>query len=99
MHSDPVNTEAHNRFLFCSVVVSHVFEVLLFPPVSPTSFVFILLHFRHGVSPFTPLKGMLIQGPIFMSFFFAVSYTILLSPSFVIAEIKYKKILLALYLP
>ncbi|KAB8113361.1 hypothetical protein EE612_052342 [Oryza sativa] len=27
---------------------------------------------KHGVSPFTPLKGLLIQGPIFMSFFFAI---------------------------
>ncbi|KAK3156945.1 hypothetical protein QOZ80_2AG0114190 [Eleusine coracana subsp. coracana] len=27
---------------------------------------------KHGVSPFTPLKGILIQGPVFMSFFFAI---------------------------
>uniref|UniRef100_J3N471 Membrane insertase YidC/Oxa/ALB C-terminal domain-containing protein n=2 Tax=Oryza brachyantha TaxID=4533 RepID=J3N471_ORYBR len=27
---------------------------------------------KNGVSPFTPLKGMLIQAPIFMSFFFAI---------------------------
>jgi len=27
---------------------------------------------RHGVTPFTPLKGLIIQGPIFISFFFAV---------------------------
>jgi hypothetical protein len=29
--------------------------------------------FRHGVTPFTPLKGLFIQGSIFMSVFFAVS--------------------------
>lgn len=41
----------------------------------------ILAHYLHnlvipysaGVSPFTPLKGLFIQGPIFASFFFAVS--------------------------
>lgn len=27
---------------------------------------------RHGVTPFTPLKGLLIQGPIFVCFFLAV---------------------------
>ncbi|GJN19928.1 hypothetical protein PR202_gb07246 [Eleusine coracana subsp. coracana] len=27
---------------------------------------------KHGVSPLTPLKGILIQGPVFMSFFFAI---------------------------
>lgn len=27
---------------------------------------------RYGVTPFTPLKGLLIQGPIFVSFFLAV---------------------------
>jgi hypothetical protein len=61
-------------FFNCSVVVFHVFEVLLFPLVSLTFFVFLPLHFRHGYSTFIPLKGMLLQGPIFMSFFFAVSY-------------------------
>ncbi|EPS67807.1 hypothetical protein M569_06967, partial [Genlisea aurea] len=30
------------------------------------------LYKEHGVSPFTPLKGILISGPIFCSFFFAV---------------------------
>lgn len=29
---------------------------------------------RFGVTPFTPLKGLFIQGPIFISFFFAVSW-------------------------
>lgn len=27
---------------------------------------------RYGVSPFTPLKGLFIQGPVFISFFLAV---------------------------
>ncbi|KAL5232500.1 hypothetical protein ABZP36_031276 [Zizania latifolia] len=27
---------------------------------------------KHGVSPFTPLKGLLIQGPVFVSFLFAI---------------------------
>ncbi|XP_062205872.1 mitochondrial inner membrane protein OXA1-like [Phragmites australis] len=36
---------------------------------------------NHGVSPFTPLKGLLIQGPIFMSFFFAVSNMVEKVPS------------------
>ncbi|CAN6290915.1 unnamed protein product [Urochloa humidicola] len=31
------------------------------------------LFLKHGVTPFTPLKGLFIQGPIFMSFFFAIS--------------------------
>ncbi|RLN43359.1 mitochondrial inner membrane protein OXA1-like [Panicum miliaceum] len=31
------------------------------------------LFIRHGVTPFTPLKGLFIQGPIFMSFFFALN--------------------------
>ncbi|EPS65404.1 hypothetical protein M569_09370, partial [Genlisea aurea] len=30
------------------------------------------LYNEHGVNPFTPLKGILISGPIFCSFFFAV---------------------------
>ncbi|KAK3153111.1 hypothetical protein QOZ80_2BG0167950 [Eleusine coracana subsp. coracana] len=32
---------------------------------------------KHGVSPLTPLKGILIQGPVFMSFFFAIRNMIL----------------------
>lgn len=32
---------------------------------------------RFGVSPLTPLKGLFIQGPIFVSFFLAVSYNLL----------------------
>lgn len=28
---------------------------------------------EHGVSPFTPLKGLFIQGPVFISFFLAIS--------------------------
>ncbi|KAJ1296547.1 hypothetical protein BS78_01G309800 [Paspalum vaginatum] len=36
---------------------------------------------KHGVSPFTPLKGALIQGPIFMSFYFAVSNMVQKVPS------------------
>ncbi|XP_062200566.1 mitochondrial inner membrane protein OXA1-like [Phragmites australis] len=36
---------------------------------------------KHGVSPFTPLKGLLIQGPIFMSFFFAISNMVEKVPS------------------
>ncbi|KAK3148580.1 hypothetical protein QOZ80_3BG0296800 [Eleusine coracana subsp. coracana] len=31
------------------------------------------LFLRHGVTPLTPLKGLFIQGPIFLSFFFAIS--------------------------
>ncbi|CAN6285958.1 unnamed protein product [Urochloa humidicola] len=31
------------------------------------------LFLKHGVTPLTPLKGLFIQGPIFMSFFFAIS--------------------------
>ncbi|XP_010559124.1 PREDICTED: mitochondrial inner membrane protein OXA1-like [Tarenaya hassleriana] len=30
------------------------------------------LFHEYGVTPFTPLKGLLIQGPIFISFFFAI---------------------------
>ncbi|OEL32399.1 Mitochondrial inner membrane protein OXA1 [Dichanthelium oligosanthes] len=36
---------------------------------------------KHGVSPFTPLKGVLIQGPIFMSFFFAITNMVEKVPS------------------
>ncbi|NP_001168896.1 Mitochondrial inner membrane protein OXA1-like [Zea mays] len=37
---------------------------------------------KHGVSPLTPMKGLLIQGPIFMSFFFAISNMVEKVPSF-----------------
>uniref|UniRef100_A0A2P2KI40 Membrane insertase YidC/Oxa/ALB C-terminal domain-containing protein n=1 Tax=Rhizophora mucronata TaxID=61149 RepID=A0A2P2KI40_RHIMU len=37
---------------------------------------------EHGVSPFTPLKGLLIQGPIFVSFFLAISNMVEKVPSF-----------------
>ncbi|KAG0474940.1 hypothetical protein HPP92_014626, partial [Vanilla planifolia] len=37
---------------------------------------------KHGVTPFTPLKGALIQGPIFISFFFAISNMVEKVPSF-----------------
>ncbi|VAH05526.1 unnamed protein product [Triticum turgidum subsp. durum] len=36
---------------------------------------------KHGVSPFSPLKGMLIQGPMFMSFFFAINNMVEKVPS------------------
>ncbi|CAN6312174.1 unnamed protein product [Urochloa humidicola] len=36
---------------------------------------------KHGVSPFAPMKGLLIQGPIFMSFFFAISNMVEKVPS------------------
>ncbi|KAL6905206.1 hypothetical protein ACP4OV_002807 [Aristida adscensionis] len=36
---------------------------------------------KHGVSPFTPMKGLLIQGPIFMSFYFAISNMVEKVPS------------------
>ncbi|KAL6847631.1 hypothetical protein ACP4OV_022657 [Aristida adscensionis] len=39
------------------------------------------LFLRHGVTPFTPLKGLFIQGPIFMSFFFAISNMVEKVPS------------------
>jgi membrane protein insertase Oxa1/YidC/SpoIIIJ len=52
-------------------VVHDVLEILLSGAV-PLNF-FLKFSFRHGVSPFSPLKGILIQGPMFMSFFFAVS--------------------------
>jgi len=35
----------------------------------------------HDVTPFTPLKGLFIQGPIFMSFFFAISNMVEKVPS------------------
>ncbi|CAL4923392.1 unnamed protein product [Urochloa decumbens] len=35
----------------------------------------------HGVSPLAPMKGLLIQGPIFMSFFFAISNMVEKVPS------------------
>ncbi|KAG8092319.1 hypothetical protein GUJ93_ZPchr0012g21955 [Zizania palustris] len=37
---------------------------------------------KHGVSPLSPLKGLLIQGPIFMSFFFAIRNMVEKVPSF-----------------
>uniref|UniRef100_A0ACD5TIP3 Uncharacterized protein n=1 Tax=Avena sativa TaxID=4498 RepID=A0ACD5TIP3_AVESA len=36
---------------------------------------------KHGVSPFSPLKGILIQGPMFMSFFFAINNMVEKVPS------------------
>ncbi|CAL4923391.1 unnamed protein product [Urochloa decumbens] len=36
---------------------------------------------KHGVSPLAPMKGLLIQGPIFMSFFFAISNMVEKVPS------------------
>lgn len=35
-----------------------------------------------GVTPFTPLKGIFIQGPVFISFFFAISNMVEKVPSF-----------------
>ncbi|ONK55136.1 uncharacterized protein A4U43_UnF7280 [Asparagus officinalis] len=37
---------------------------------------------KHGVTPFTPLKGLLIQGPIFISFFLAIQNMVEKVPSF-----------------
>nr|XP_010919268.1 mitochondrial inner membrane protein OXA1-like isoform X1 [Elaeis guineensis] len=37
---------------------------------------------KHGVTPFTPLKGMFIQGPIFISFYLAISNMVEKVPSF-----------------
>ncbi|KAG6515647.1 hypothetical protein ZIOFF_026076 [Zingiber officinale] len=37
---------------------------------------------KHGVTPFTLLKGLFIQGPAFMSFFFAISNMVEKVPSF-----------------
>ncbi|CAO2819210.1 unnamed protein product [Amaranthus hypochondriacus] len=37
---------------------------------------------ENGVTPFTPLKGLLIQGPVFMSFFFAITNMAENVPSF-----------------
>ncbi|KAF9600381.1 hypothetical protein IFM89_008616 [Coptis chinensis] len=37
---------------------------------------------QHGVTPFTPLKGILISGPIFVSFFLAISNMAEKVPSF-----------------
>ncbi|XP_066388901.1 mitochondrial inner membrane protein OXA1-like [Miscanthus floridulus] len=39
------------------------------------------LFLRHGVTPLTPLKGLFIQGPMFMSFFFAISNMVEKVPS------------------
>ncbi|PNT67740.1 hypothetical protein BRADI_3g31430v3 [Brachypodium distachyon] len=36
---------------------------------------------KHGVSPFSPLKGLLIQGPMFMSFYFAINNMVEKVPS------------------
>lgn len=36
---------------------------------------------EYGVTPFTPLKGMLVQGPIFISFFFAITNMVEKVPS------------------
>lgn len=40
------------------------------------------LFIKHGVTPFTPLKGLFIQGPIFVSFFLAVRNMAEKMPSF-----------------
>ncbi|KAJ0969343.1 hypothetical protein J5N97_022220 [Dioscorea zingiberensis] len=37
---------------------------------------------KYGVTPFTPLKGIFIQGPIFVSFFMAISNMVEKVPSF-----------------
>ncbi|KAF3628377.1 putative long chain acyl-CoA synthetase 4-like [Capsicum annuum] len=37
---------------------------------------------QHGVTPFTPLKGIIIQGPVFVSFFMAISNMVEKVPSF-----------------
>ncbi|KAM0935108.1 putative membrane insertase YidC/ALB3/OXA1/COX18, membrane insertase YidC/Oxa1 [Dioscorea sansibarensis] len=37
---------------------------------------------KYGVTPFTPLKGIFIQGPIFVSFFLAISNMVEKVPSF-----------------
>lgn len=37
---------------------------------------------KHGVTPFTPLKGVFIQGPVFISFFMAISNMVEKVPSF-----------------
>ncbi|KAJ9549716.1 hypothetical protein OSB04_022259 [Centaurea solstitialis] len=37
---------------------------------------------QHGVSTFTPLKGLLIQGPVFVSFFLAIQNMVEKVPSF-----------------
>ncbi|KAI3935147.1 hypothetical protein MKX01_031414 [Papaver californicum] len=37
---------------------------------------------EYGVTPFTPLKGMLIQGPIFISFYLAITNMVEKMPSF-----------------
>uniref|UniRef100_A0A1J3I038 Mitochondrial inner membrane protein OXA1-like n=1 Tax=Noccaea caerulescens TaxID=107243 RepID=A0A1J3I038_NOCCA len=41
-----------------------------------------LLFKEHGVTPLTPLKGLIIQGPIFISFFFAIRNMAEKVPSF-----------------
>ncbi|KAJ8467729.1 hypothetical protein OPV22_030281 [Ensete ventricosum] len=37
---------------------------------------------KHGITPFTPLKGLLLQGPVFISFFLAISNMVEKVPSF-----------------
>ncbi|KAF6173034.1 hypothetical protein GIB67_006410 [Kingdonia uniflora] len=37
---------------------------------------------EYGVNPFTPLKGIFIQGPVFISFFFAINNMVEKVPSF-----------------
>ncbi|KAI3990579.1 hypothetical protein MKX01_022879 [Papaver californicum] len=37
---------------------------------------------KHGVSPFTPMKGLLIQGPLMISFFLAINNMVEKVPSF-----------------
>ncbi|KAK1378140.1 mitochondrial inner membrane protein OXA1-like [Heracleum sosnowskyi] len=37
---------------------------------------------EYGVTPWTPLKGLLIQGPVFLSFFFAIQNMVEKVPSF-----------------
>ncbi|CAO2820943.1 unnamed protein product [Amaranthus hypochondriacus] len=41
-----------------------------------------LLFKEYGVTPFTPMKGLLIQGPVFISFFLAISNMVEKVPSF-----------------
>ncbi|KAH0890073.1 hypothetical protein HID58_052502 [Brassica napus] len=42
----------------------------------------VVIFLGHGVTPFTPLKGLIIQGPIFISFFFAIRNMAEKVPSF-----------------
>jgi len=59
------------------LVILYYFTIYAFPSSDPRSMEvgkqkLGKLFIRHGVAPFTPLKGLFIQGPIFMSFFFAI---------------------------